>query len=134
MAENDLVVEALAMILTETHNPAYGEALERLWQEQKDKLASETATKAEKEEAARVLDALAKGLPEIANGLRDAVNGFRSGDPFAGSAAVMEICAALSSTYWCLSVAGGPPGAIVGALFSIVAMILKRFVSSRRNP
>lgn len=133
MTENDLIAQALAMILAETNHPVYGNALDELWKEQQATLASATATKAEKEQAKRVMDSLAKGLPAIANGLRDAVKGFQSGDPFAGSAAVMEICAALSSTIGALSVAGGPPGAVVGALFSIVAMILKMFTKPQKS-
>ena len=133
MTENDIIVGALTRLIRETAgNPAAGQ-LEQLWKAQAAILQSESATKKEKEEAKRIQDALAKGLPALATGLRDAIKGFQSGDPFAGSAAVMEICAALSSTIGAMTVAGGPPGAVVGALFSIVAMILKMFVKQQKS-
>src|SRR5436305_115999 len=39
----------------------------------------------------------------------------------------MDICASLASTLGGLSAAGGPPGALIGAMFSMVSMILGFF-------
>jgi hypothetical protein len=95
---------------------------------------SDQATKDQQEAATRHIEAMAKGLPAFASGLRDAVQAFSSGDSFAGSAAVMDICSTLSSTIGSMiSVAGGPPGALIGALFSIVSMILKMFVKEQKS-
>src|SRR5262245_50053166 len=41
---------------------------------------------------------LAKGLPELTKGIINASLSFQSGDPFSGSAAIMDICATLTST------------------------------------
>ena len=75
--------------------------------------------KAEQAAAERQIEALAKGLPELASGLRDAIKGFQSGDPFTGSAAVMDICSTLAGTIGgMIGGAGGPPGALVGAVLA----------------
>ena len=79
------------------------------------------------------MKALAKGLPIIATGVRNAVLAFQSGDKFGGSAAVMDICAGAASMLGSLSAAGGPPGALIGAVFSIVSMILKMFVPAQTS-
>jgi hypothetical protein len=86
------------------------------------------ATQAERDATKRQLDALAKGLPALAGGLRDAIKGFQSDDPCAGSAGIMDLCATITSTIGAMvGGAAGPPGAVVGALFSVVSMILKMF-------
>jgi hypothetical protein len=96
-------------------------------------LDEEGASQKRKDEAKRQLDALAKGLPAIAGGMRDAIFGFQKGDPFAGSAGVMEICSSLASTIGgMVGGAAGPVGPLIGALFSIVSMILKCFVKEAK--
>lgn len=81
----------------------------------------------------RTQKALAKGLPALASGIRDAIRGFEKGDKFAGSAAIMDICATLASTVGSVTAAGGPPGALIGALFSIVSMVLKAFIPPQKS-
>ena len=104
------------------------------WDKLEDKAKSDKATKQEQGDAKSQMEALAKGLPALATGIRDAVKGFQSGDAFAGSAAVMDICASLASTIGAMAgAAGGPPGALVGALFSIVSMILKMFIKEQKS-
>jgi hypothetical protein len=85
------------------------------------------------DEIKRYQEGVAKALPALATGIRDAVRGFQSGDPMAGSAAIMDICSTIASIGGSLSLAGGPPGAIVGALFSVVSMILKMFVKEQKS-
>jgi hypothetical protein len=85
------------------------------------------------EQVKRTQKALAKGLPALANGIRDAVKGFEKGDPFAGSAAVMDICATLASTVGSMTAAGGPPGALIGALFSLMSTVLKAFMKPQTS-
>src|SRR5688572_4071218 len=70
---------------------------------------------------------LAKGLPELTKGIINATRNFQSGDPFSGSAAIMDICATLTSTIASIAPAAGPPGAVVAALFQIFSMILNLF-------
>jgi hypothetical protein len=104
------------------------------WNELERIAESQQSTKDEREQARRTMDALAKGLPALAAGVRDAVKGFNSGDPFAGSAAIMDICGTLASTIGAMAgTLGGPPGALVGALFSIVSMVLKMFVKEQQS-
>jgi hypothetical protein len=70
---------------------------------------------------------LAKGLPELTKGIINASKSFQSGDAFSGSAAIMDICATLTSTIAAMAPAAGPPGALIAAIFSIVSMILNCF-------
>src|SRR5262252_6228302 len=86
------------------------------------------ATKEEKDNYDRYLKSLAKGLPKLTKGVIDATRAFKSGDPFAETAAVLDICSTLASTLGAMSSAGGPPGAVVGALFSMVSMILSLWI------
>jgi hypothetical protein len=77
----------------------------------------------------RYQESLAKGLPGITKGTLDSIRAFERSPPdvVVGSAAVMDICASLASTLGGLSAAGGPPGALIGAMFSMVSMILGFF-------
>jgi hypothetical protein len=72
---------------------------------------------------------LAGALPGITKGTLDAVTAFQKSPPdiVVGSAAVVDICASLASALGGLSAAGGPPGALLGAMFSMVSMILGFF-------
>ena len=70
---------------------------------------------------------LAKGLPELTKGIINATQSFQGGDPFSGSAAIMDICATLTSTIASIAPAAGPPGALVAALFQVFSMILNLF-------
>jgi hypothetical protein len=100
-------------------------------------LLQEAATAFDKEAAeervAKITSAMAKALPAAAESLRDAIRGFQSGDPFAGSASVMDLCSTLSTLVGAVSSVGGPPGALVGALFSLVSMVLKMFVKPQTD-
>ena len=113
--------------------PASLDMLVAAWEAQEKILASQTATAEEKAAAQRYLNGLAKGLPALTAGIRDAYYGFSGGDPLAGSAAIMDICATIASIGGAMSAAGGPPGALVGAIFSIVSMILRMFVKQQRS-
>lgn len=70
---------------------------------------------------------LAKALPNITKGTLAAITAFQKNDPFTGSAAIMDICASLAPLLGGLSAAGGPPGMLVGAIFSMVGQILSFF-------
>ena len=113
--------------------PAATDGLEKAWKAQEEIVKSQTATAEEKAAAQRYLNGLAKGLPALTAGIRDAYYGFSGGDPLAGSAAIMDICATIASIGGAMSAAGGPPGALVGAIFSIVSMILRMFVKQQRS-
>ena len=56
-----------------------------------------------------------------------ASDAFRKGDYISGSAALMDICASIIPVFASLASAGGPAGALVGALFSVVGQILSYF-------
>ena len=75
----------------------------------------------------RYQTAFAKALPEFTKGIINADAAFKGGDVFGGTAAIMDICATASNFIGGLSAAGGPPGAVVGAIFSMVSMILNLF-------
>jgi len=76
---------------------------------------------------ARYQKALSDGLPGLTKGIINAAQAFKGGDPFAGSAAIMDICSTLASAIGSIAPAGGPPGALIGALFSVLSMILNLF-------
>ena len=72
-------------------------------------------------------DAIAKSLPSLVKGAMAASDAFRKGDYISGSAALMDICASIIPVFASLASAGGPAGALVGALFSVVGQILSYF-------
>lgn len=97
---------------------------------EKDNRASDR----QREQAKKVCESLAKGLPEMTRATISAADAFKRGDPISGSASVMNICAAaapiLGTTLGLISAigaAGGPAGALVGALFSVIGQILMIF-------
>ena len=91
--------------------------------------AAKSGTPEQKSAFALYQTALANGLPGITKGTLAAVTAFRQQPPdaIAGSAAVMDICSSLVSALSGLSTAGGPPGAVLGALFSMISMLLNFF-------
>lgn len=93
------------------------------WKKSRDK---ETA-KEEREKIEKKLENLAKALPGVTKGTLSAITAFKSGDAISGSAAIMDICASLAPFLAGLSAAGGPPGMLVGAIFSMVGQILSFF-------
>jgi hypothetical protein len=70
---------------------------------------------------------LAKALPGMTKGTLNAIKAFQKGDAIGGSAAVMDIFASLSPFLGGLAAGGGPPGMLVGAVFSMVGEILRFF-------
>lgn len=90
---------------------------------------AKNGTPEEKSAFALYQTALADGLPGMTKGTLAAITAFQQQPPDAisGSAAVMDICSSLASALGGLSTAGGPPGALIGALFSMVSMILNFF-------
>ena len=65
-------------------------------------------------------EAVAKAIPDVTKGVLSAVTAFKEGDAIGGSAAIMDILAGASAAL-------GPEGALVGALFSMISMILSFF-------
>ncbi|MCA9717709.1 MAG: hypothetical protein H6713_25740 [Myxococcales bacterium] len=138
---NDLektLKDALTLIGTHvSSDPGYQQTLQKLtaeWDALHVTLDSDAASKAEKDDAKRRVEALAKGLPAIATGLRDAALAFKRGDAISGSAAIVDICASVASTVGALaSSAAGPPGALIGAVLSIVSMILRLFTAPQKS-
>jgi hypothetical protein len=86
-------------------------------------------SEAEKEAFKAKQQALADGLPGITKGTLSAIDAFGQDPPdnIAGCAAIMDICSSLATTLGGLSISVGPAGAVVGALFSMVSMILNFF-------
>src|SRR5215470_17036899 len=76
---------------------------------------------------ADICDSIAKSLPDITQGALSAASAFRKGDYISGSAAIMDICAAVAPVIGSLAAMGGPPGALIGALFSVIGQILTFF-------
>ena len=75
----------------------------------------------------RYQSAFAAALPEFTKGVIAADAAFKSGDKFGGVAAILDICATAANFIGALSAAGGPPGAVIAAIFSVVSMILDAF-------
>lgn len=69
---------------------------------------------------------LAKALPNITKGTLEAIKAFPD-DPISGSAALMDVCASITPMIAGLAAAGGPPGMVVGAIFSVISQILTFF-------
>ncbi|MDB4990243.1 MAG: hypothetical protein JWN04_5421, partial [Myxococcaceae bacterium] len=88
--------------------------------------AKETTEK-ERQYYVDVCESIAKGLPNLSKGVLSAVSAFKGGDDIGGAAAIMDICATLAPILGSLSAAGGPPGMLIGALFSIVSQLLAFF-------
>lgn len=65
-------------------------------------------------------EAVAKAIPDITKGVLSAVTAFKEGDAIGGTAAILDILAGASAAL-------GPEGALVGALFSMISMILSFF-------
>ena len=84
-------------------------------------------TKEERQKIEKNLENLAKALPGVTKGTLFAITAMKSGDAISGNAAIMDICASLAPLLVGLSAAGGPPGMIVGAIFSMVGQILSFF-------
>jgi len=103
---------------------AYVDHLE--YQLQQDlKLAEDKATAKEKRDYInKNVENLAKAIPGITKGTLSAISAFDDDDPMNGTAAIMDICASLAPLLAGLSTAGGPPGMLVGAIFSMVGQIL----------
>src|SRR5258708_965338 len=113
------------------------DGLKRQWETQRNILESKTATPEQTDTAKRWQEALVNrltGLPALAAGIRDAVKAFESGDPFAGSAAVMDISASLATTIGAMAgAAAGPAGALLRGLLSVVSLILKAFLPQQKS-
>jgi hypothetical protein len=93
-----------------------------------------SATKEQKEYAKNLCAAIAKGVPDMTKAAISAAKAFQKGDPITGSAAVMDLCAAVApilgsilSAGSLLGAAGGPIGMLAGALFSVIGQILMMF-------
>jgi hypothetical protein len=82
-------------------------------------------------DAKRAMEAVAKGIPALSKGIISAVQGFQKNDPFAGAAGVIDAVSAVITTAATISGAAGPPGAIVGAILSVVSMIVKLFSAQK---
>lgn len=90
----------------------------------KEREEIEAAVEKERKDFDKQLESLAKALPNVTKGVLNAVTAFQRNDPFTGSAAVMDICASVAPLIAGLSAAGGPPGMVVGAIFSMIGQIL----------
>ncbi len=95
---------------------------------------SEKATAEQRRYAKDLCDSIAKGLPVMTKAAISAAQAFRKGDPITGSAAIMDMCAAVApilgsilSAGTLLGAAGGPVGMLAGALFSIIGQIVMLF-------
>ncbi|HAP40058.1 MAG TPA: hypothetical protein DCQ94_09890 [Nitrospira sp.] len=91
------------------------------------KYRDEEISKEDRQKIEKKLENLAKALPGVTKGTLSAITAFKNGDAISGSAAIMDICASLAPLLAGLSAAGGPPGMLVGAIFSMVGQILSFF-------
>jgi hypothetical protein len=96
-----------------------------------EKIRNEYQTAIEKGKTSKyykdVGESIAKCLPSVVKGTLTAIDAFKKGDYISGSAALMDICASIIPVFASVLAAGGPAGALVGALFSVVGQILSYF-------
>ena len=76
---------------------------------------------------------LAGAMPVVSKGLIAAINAFKSGDNFTGASELMNISAALTPLVAGLPTAGGPPGMLIAAFFSVIAQILGQFAQQQES-
>jgi hypothetical protein len=76
---------------------------------------------------------LAGAMPVVSKGLIAAINAFKSGDNFTGASELMNISAALTPLVAGLSTAGGPPGMLIAAFFSVIGQILGQFAQQQES-
>lgn len=129
MPDNDRIIEHHLESLLSGMSDSHDQVQQLKNQIQDLKSEYESARSNPDDDFATYQNALAGALPGITQGTLAAVTAFQKQPPdaLAGSAAVMDICSSLSSALGSLSTAGGPPGAVLGALFSMVSMILNFF-------
>jgi hypothetical protein len=89
----------------------------------------------ERKEFEKQEENLARALPNITKGTLAAINAFQRKPPDAisGSAALIDICASITPMIAGLSAAGGPPGMVVGAIFSVISQILSFFAPTSES-
>jgi len=75
---------------------------------------------------AQRLGTVANSLPGVTRGILSAKAAFERGDQIGGSAAILDICAAAAPALGVLA-ALGPEGAAIGALFSVIGLIIGAF-------
>lgn len=96
-----------------------------------DKIKQEYEVAAEKGKTDKyykdLSDSIAKSLPSLVKGAYSAAQAFEKGDYITGSAALLDICASVIPVFASLASTGGPPGVLIGALFSVVGQILSFF-------
>ena len=109
------------------HDPAAQADLRTKIEKVRTDYKTATADAKDAKYSKEVGDAIAKSLPSLVKGALSASDAFRKGDYISGSAALMDICASIIPVFASLASAGGPAGALVGALFSVVGQILSYF-------
>jgi hypothetical protein len=103
------------------------EDIRKEYEEAADKRDDADADEKTRKYYERICESIAKGLPNITKGTLAAANAFNKGDYMNGTAAIMDICSAAAPIIGSLFTAGGPPGALIGALFSVVGQLLAFF-------
>jgi hypothetical protein len=131
-SENEMIASAIFMLGEKMgkQDPGMQNQLQALsdgWEDLQTRAKSEKLTAEEKAKYGRVATGLAKGLTDVTKGALAAKHAFEGGNPMAGSAAIMDICSSVASMIGAISAAGGPVGALIGALFSMVSQILTFF-------
>lgn len=136
-ADDDLVKENLD-ILREMHLARMDPEEYLAWQGKVDDIndryaaarAVEKDDKASAEDRKRakdVADGIAKAVPAMTKSVIAAVKFFSKGDGVNGAAEIMDICASLAPLISTFLSAAGPEGMLIGALFSVIAQILRCF-------
>jgi len=102
---------------------------------EKEREAAKNAPPDKKKKFEGYQKSLAAALPGITKGTLAAVKAFQKSPPdiVVGSAAVVDICSSLASALAGAGALGGPPGALIGALFSTVSIILGFFAPSSQS-
>jgi hypothetical protein len=123
----DAQIHLLLAIQFEGMNPADRQNL----MDSMDDIKAEYLQAAEKAKTSKyykdVSESIAKSLPLLVKGTYSAVTAFQKGDYISGTAALFDIASSVIPVFASLASAGGPPGVLIGALFSVVAQILSFF-------
>src|ERR1700733_291077 len=105
-------------------------AIESDYREALTQAANKNATDEVRAYNKALAESIAKSLPDITRGALSAAAAFRRGDNMSGSAALMDICAAVVPVLSVVLDATGA-GAFVGALFSVVGQLLAFFAPAQ---
>jgi hypothetical protein len=126
-SEKDAVLETLTVISTQNGSNSDLSASAELV------IGQLTKPQPDKDKEDEVVENLAENLPKVSAGILAAITAFRKGDDLTGAAEIMKTCGAMASLIGSLTATGGPPGMLVGAIFSMIGQIIAFFQPAKES-